>query len=187
MADLDYGELRVYPGNYDQYMFAATQARARLLADNAKKKAQIGELQAFVARFSANASKAKQATSRAKQMDKIQLEEVKASSRSNPFIRFQQEKKLFRNALVIDKLNKSFDNESVLKNISALIEVGERIAVIGENGIGKTTFLRTLMNDVGYEPTSGEFNWSENVNIGYYAQDHEYEFENEMNLFEWMS
>lgn len=187
MADLDYGELRVYPGNYDEYMLAATQARARLLADNAKKKAQIGELQAFVARFSANASKAKQATSRAKQMDKIQLEEVKASSRTNPFIRFNQEKKLFRNALVIEKLNKSFDDAHILKDISALIEVGERIAIIGENGIGKTTFLRSLMNEVGYEPNSGEFNWSENVNIGYYAQDHEYEFENDMNLFEWMS
>jgi len=187
MADLDYGELRVYPGNYDEYMLAATQARARLMADNAKKKAQIGELQAFVARFSANASKAKQATSRAKRIDKIQLEEVKASSRTNPFIRFTQEKKLFRNALVIEKLNKSFDDAHILKDISILAEVGERIAIIGENGIGKTTFLRTLMNEVGYEPTSGEFTWSENVNIGYYAQDHEYEFETDMTLFEWMS
>ena len=187
MADLDYGELRVYPGNYDEYMLAATQARARLISDNAKKKAQIGELQAFVARFSANASKAKQATSRAKRIDKIQLDEVKASSRSNPFIRFEQEKKLFRNALVIEKLNKSFEDSHVLKDISALIEVGERIAIIGENGIGKTTFLRALMNEVGYEADSGEFTWSENVNIGYYAQDHEYEFENDMNLFEWMS
>jgi len=81
MADLDYGELRVYPGNYDEYMFAATQARERLLSDNAKKKAQIAELQTFVSRFSANASKARQATSRAKQIEKIQLDEVKASSR----------------------------------------------------------------------------------------------------------
>lgn len=92
MADLDYGELRVYPGNYDEYMTAASQVRERLLSDNAKKKAQIAELQTFVARFSANASKAKQATSRAKQIDKIQLEEVKASSRQNPFIRFEQSK-----------------------------------------------------------------------------------------------
>jgi len=187
MADLDYGELRVFPGNYDEYMLAATQARARLLSDNAKKKAQIGELQAFVARFSANASKAKQATSRAKRMDKIQLEEVKPSSRTNPFIRFTQEKKLFRNALIIEKLTKNFNNTQILKNISLLAEVGERIAIIGENGIGKTTLLRTLMNEVGYEPTSGKYIWSENVNIGYYAQDHEYEFENDMSLFDWMS
>ncbi|MDG1751870.1 MAG: ABC-F family ATPase [Thalassotalea sp.] len=192
MADLDYGELRVFPGNYDEYMLAATQARAQLISDNAKKKAQIGELQAFVARFSANASKAKQATSRAKQIDKIQLAEVKASSRVNPFIRFDQEKKLFRNALVIEQMNKTFtaaDSEKnhVLKNIDLMVEVGERVAVIGENGIGKTTFLRTLMNEAEYKPTSGVFTWSENVNIGYYAQDHAHEFENDMTLFEWMS
>lgn len=187
MADLDYGELRVFPGNYDEYMLASTQARAQLLADNAKKKAQIGELQAFVARFSANASKAKQATSRAKQIDKIQLSEVKASSRVNPFIRFEQEKKLFRNALVLENINKSFDDNHVLKNMSLMVEVGERVAVIGENGVGKTTFLRMLMNEVAYQPTSGAYTWSENVNIGYYAQDHAHEFENDMNLFEWMS
>ena len=187
MADLDYGELRVHPGNYDEYMLAATQARAQLLSDNAKKKAQIGELQAFVARFSANASKAKQATSRAKQIDKIQLSEVKASSRVNPFIRFDQEKKLFRNALVVENLNKSFDNNHVLKDMSLMVEVGEHIAVIGENGVGKTTFLRTLLNEVGYQVDSGEVTWSENNNIGYYAQDHAHEFEQDMTLFEWMS
>ncbi|WDE07165.1 ABC-F family ATPase [Thalassomonas viridans] len=187
MADLDYGELRVYPGNYDEYMLAATQARAQLLADNAKKKAQISELKEFVARFSANASKAKQATSRAKQIDKIQLDEVKASSRVNPFIRFEQEKKLFRNALVMENINKSFDDNHVLKDISLMAEVGERIAIIGENGIGKTTFLRLLMGEAGYQTDTGEFNWSENSNIGYYAQDHAHEFENDMNLFDWMS
>ncbi|WP_448564454.1 ABC-F family ATPase [Thalassotalea ganghwensis] len=187
MADLDYGELRVYPGNYDEYMLAATQARARLISDNAKKKAQIGELQAFVARFSANASKAKQATSRAKQIEKIQLEEVKASSRVNPFIRFEQEKKLFRNALEIENLTKHFDDNKVLNDMSMIIEVGEKVAIIGENGIGKTTFLRTLLGEDGYEPSSGTFSWSENVNIGYYAQDHAHEFEQDMSLFEWMS
>jgi ATPase subunit of ABC transporter with duplicated ATPase domains len=93
MADLDYGELRVYPGNYDDYMIAVTEVRDRLLAGNAKKKAQIAELQTFVSRFSANASKAKQATSRARQLEKIKLDEVKPSSRVNPFIRFDQSKK----------------------------------------------------------------------------------------------
>ena len=187
MADLDYGELRVYPGNYDQYMLASTQARAQLMAENAKKKAQISELQAFVARFSANASKAKQATSRAKQIDKIELTEVKVSSRSNPYIRFEQEKKLFRNALVLENLSKSFDDQQVLHDMSLIVEVGERIAVIGENGIGKSTLLRVLMNDVGYEPSRGEFQWSENANIAYYAQDHAHEFEVDMSLFDWMS
>ncbi len=184
MADLDYGELRVYPGNYDEYMFAATQVRERLLADNAKKKAQIAELQTFVSRFSANASKAKQATSRAKQMDKIQLEEVKASSRQNPFIRFEQEKELFRNALVVENLEKGFE-ETLWSDFNAIFEVGERVAIIGENGAGKTTLLNVLAGAL--EPTKGEFKWSENSNIGYYAQDHSYEFAEDMNLMDWMS
>ena len=101
MADIDYGELRVYPGNYDDFMMAATAARERLQAQNAKKSAQIAELQQFVSRFSANASKAKQATSRAKQIEKIQLDEIKASSRVSPYIRFKQEKKLHRQALTL--------------------------------------------------------------------------------------
>ncbi|TKB43851.1 ABC-F family ATPase [Thalassotalea mangrovi] len=185
MADLDYGELRIYPGNYDEYMLAATQARARLMADNAKKKAQIAELQEFVRRFSANASKAKQATSRAKQIDKIQLDDVKASSRVNPFIRFEQEKKLFRNAIEIENLSKAFDDKTIFSNVNLMAEVGEKIAVIGENGIGKTTFLRTLMNEL--QPESGEVKWSENANIAYYAQDHADQFEQDMTLFDWMS
>ena len=185
MADLDYGELRVYPGNYDEYMTAATQARERLLADNAKKKAQISELQQFVSRFSANASKAKQATSRAKQIDKIQLEEVKASSRVNPYIRFNQEKKLFRNVLEIENLSKGFEEGPVFSDLSGIFEVGERVAIIGQNGAGKTTLLRTLLSE--YTADSGEVKWSENVKFGYYAQDHSADFEQDLNLFDWMT
>lgn len=184
MADLDYGELRVYPGNYDEYMTAATQARERLLSDNAKKKAQIAELQTFVSRFSANASKAKQATSRAKQIDKIQLDEVKASSRQNPFIRFEQSKELFRNALVVENLSQGFE-EDLYNKFDAIFEVGERVAIIGENGVGKTTLLNTLAGVL--ETRTGEYKWSENANIGYYAQDHAHDFEEDMNLFDWMS
>ena len=147
MADLDYGELRVFAGNYDEYMTAATQARERLLADNAKKKAQIAELRTFVSRFSANASKSKQATSRAKQIDKIQLEEVKPSSRQNPYIRFEQEKKLHRQALEINGLAKSFD-EPLFAGLDLMLEVGERLAIIGPNGIGKTTLLKCLVGDL---------------------------------------
>lgn len=185
MADLDYGELRIYPGNYDEYMMAATQARERLLADNAKKKAQISELQSFVSRFSANASKSKQATSRARQIEKIQLEEVKASSRQNPFIRFEQDKKLFRNALVVENLTKGFDNVPLFKQLKLMVEVGEKVAILGTNGIGKSTLLKTLMGELS--PDQGEIKWSENANIGYYAQDHEYEFDLNLNLFDWMS
>ncbi|OSM99029.1 ABC-F family ATPase [Lonsdalea populi] len=185
MADLDYGELRLYPGNYDEYMTAATQARERLVADNAKKKAQIAELQSFVSRFSANASKSRQATSRARQIDKIQLEEIKASSRQNPFIRFEQDKKLFRNALEIEDLAKGFDNGPLFSRLKLLIEVGEKVAVLGTNGIGKTTLLKTLVGDLA--PDVGTVKWSENVQIGYYAQDHEYEFDDELTVFDWMS
>lgn len=183
MADLDYGELRVYPGNYDEYMTAATQVRERLLSDNAKKKAQIAELQTFVARFSANASKAKQATSRAKKIDKIQLDEVKASSRQNPFIRFEQSKELFRNALTVENLSQGFD-EDLFSGFDAILEVGERVAIIGENGVGKTTLLNTLAGAI--QARSGEFKWSENANIGYYAQDHAVDFAQDLNLMEWM-
>ena len=185
MADMDYGELRIYPGNYDDYMTAATQARERLLADNAKKKAQISELQSFVSRFSANAAKSKQATSRARQIEKIKLEEVKASSRQNPFIRFEQDKKMFRNALVVENLTKGFDNGPLFKNLNLMVEVGEKVAILGTNGIGKTTLLKTLMNEL--TPEQGDIKWSENANIGYYAQDHEYEFEQDLTVFEWMS
>ncbi|WP_205437770.1 ABC-F family ATPase [Edwardsiella tarda] len=185
MADLDYGELRIYPGNYDDYMTAATQARERLLADNAKKKAQIAELQSFVSRFSANASKSRQATSRARQIEKIKLDDVKASSRQNPFIRFEQEKKLFRNALELTDLSKGFDNGPLFSGLKLLLEAGEKVAVLGTNGVGKSTLLKTLVGDL--TPDAGSVKWAENAQIGYYAQDHEYEFDQEMTLFDWMS
>lgn len=185
MADLDYGELRLFPGNYDQYMLASTQARERLLSDNAKKKAQIAELQQFVARFSANASKARQATSRAKQIEKIQLDDVKPSSRVNPYIHFDQEKKLHRLAVEIEGLTKGYDEKPLFESMSMMVEAGERIAVIGPNGIGKTTLLKTLMGEV--EPDAGNIKWSENATLGYYAQDHASDFEKDISAFDWMS
>jgi ATPase subunit of ABC transporter with duplicated ATPase domains len=184
MADLDYCELRLFPGNYDEYMTAATQSREQLLSDNAKKKAQISELQSFVSRFSANASKAKQATSRAKQIDKIQLAEVKPSSRISPFIRFEQTKKLHRQAVTIERMSKGFDGKTLFQNFSFTVEAGERVAIIGPNGIGKTTLLRTLVGELF--PDSGSVKWTESAEVGYYAQDHADEFEDEATLFEWM-
>jgi len=184
MADLDYCELRLFPGNYDSYMTASTQARERLLSDNAKKKAQISELQQFVSRFSANASKAKQATSRAKLIDKIELDEVKPSSRVNPFIRFDQMKKLHRQAVEITDLAKSFDGQTLFSDFNLMVEAGERIAIIGPNGIGKSTLLRCLAKDL--EADSGNVKWSENANIGYFAQDHASDFEQDQTLMSWM-
>jgi len=175
----------LYPGNYDEYMTASTQARERLLSDNAKKKAQIAELKGFVSRFSANASKAKQATSRAKQIDKIKLDEVKPSSRVNPFIRFEQEKKLHRLALEANGLKKSYDGVTLFQNLKLMVEVGEKIAIIGPNGIGKSTLLKSLLGDV--ELDSGTVKWSENAVFGSYAQDHAADFEEDKQLFDWMA
>ena len=185
MADLDYGELRIYPGNYDDFMTASTRARQRLVQDNAKKKAQIAELQSFVKRFSANASKAKQATSRANQIAKIKLDDIKNSSRVYPFIRFNQEKKLFNTALEVKDLSKGYDNLSLFNKLNLLIETGERVAIIGPNGIGKTTLLECLVN--GLMPDSGEIKWSDSVKIGYFAQNHGADFESNMSLIDWMS
>ena len=183
MADLDYGELRIYPGNYDDYMMASTQAREKLLNENAKKKAQIAELQTFVSRFSANASKAKQATSRARQIEKIQLEDVKPSSRVSPYIRFTQNKKLHRQAVTLDQVSKSFD-KTLFDDLSLQVEAGERIAIIGPNGAGKTTLLRCLYGDL--TPDSGTVKWAEQAEIGYFAQDHAADFTEDSNLFDWM-
>jgi len=184
MADLDYGELRMFPGNYDEYMTAATQSREQLQNENAKKKVKIAELQQFVSRFSANASKAKQATSRQKQLDKIELAHIKPSSRVNPYIVFEQEKKLFKNILEVKGLSKSYD-EPLFRDVDLMVEVGERIAIIGPNGIGKSTLLRCLANDI--KPDSGMVKWSENATLGVYAQDHAYEFENGESLYDWMN
>lgn len=110
---------------------------------------------------------------------------MKASSRQNPFIRFEQDKKLFRNALEVEGLTKGFDNGPLFKNLNLLLEVGEKLAVLGTNGVGKSTLLKTLVGDL--QPDSGTVKWSENARIGYYARDHEYEFENDLTVFEWMS
>jgi len=185
MADLDYGEIKIYPGNYDDFMLASTQARERQYADNAKKKAQVAELQAFVQRFKANKSKARQATSRQKKIDKLSIEKMKPSSRQNPYIRFDMEKKLFRNAVEIEKLNHSYDDLDVLKDMNLMLEAGEKVAVIGPNGIGKTTLVRLLANAM--EATSGTIKWAENSKIGYFAQDHAEDFSKPVPIIEWMS
>mgnify|MGYP002630891048 CR=1 FL=1 len=184
MADIDYAELRIYPGNYDDFMTASTQVRERLQSDNAKKKVQIAELQQFVSRFSANASKAKQATSRAKQLDKIILDDIKPSSRVSPFIRFNQTKKLHRQALILENLSHGFD-ETLFENGNIILEAGSRLAVIGENGAGKTTFLKLLMNE--FPPDQGVIQWSENATLGYCPQDSTAIFNSDLNLFDWMS
>jgi ATPase subunit of ABC transporter with duplicated ATPase domains len=185
MADIDYGELRVYPGNYDDFMTASTQARERLHSENAKKSAQIADLQQFVSRFSANASKAKQATSRARQIEKIKLDDIKASSRVSPYIRFKQDKKLHRQALILEQLGHGFDDELLFDHGDLILDAGSRLAIIGENGAGKTTLLRCLMNQL--QPQKGLIKWSENASLGYCPQDSTEHFDSDLKLFDWMS
>ncbi len=186
MADMDYGTLKIYPGNYDDYMLASAQARAQVVAANAKAKEKIAELQDFVRRFSANKSKARQATSRAKQIDKIKVEDVKPSSRQNPYVRFEGEKKLHRLAVEVQGIAKAYDRQ-LFKNFSIAVEAGEKIAIIGENGAGKTTLLRCIGGDIcGLTADAGLVKWAENANVGYMPQDPTDEFAQDLPLTDWM-
>ncbi|MFM1885177.1 MAG: hypothetical protein RL026_334 [Pseudomonadota bacterium] len=186
MADLDYQQLKIYPGNYDDFMLASVQARERVEASNAKARERILELQEFVRRFSANASKSRQATSRKRQLDKIKLEEVRPSSRQNPYIVFEQVKKLYRGAVTVDELSFTYPGSDVkvLDKISFQVEAGERIAIIGPNGVGKTTLMQCLAG--AFAPTKGTVTWVENAVVGYMAQDPSAEFEEKTDLFSWM-
>lgn len=185
MADLDYGAIQIYPGNYDDFMLASTQARERQYADNAKKKAQVADLQAFVERFKANKSKARQATSRQKQIDKLSVVKMKPSSRQNPYIRFEIEKKLHKNAVELEGVKAGYDDHTVINKMDLMIEAGEKVAVIGPNGIGKSTFVKVLAGDM--QADGGRLKWAENASLGYYAQDHEEEFEQNTTILDWMS
>ena len=188
MADLDYGKITIYPGNYDDFMEASSQARERQQNANAKAKERVAELQEFVRRFSANKSKAKQATSRLKLIDKIKPEDVKPSSRQYPWIRFDfdEKDKLHRLAVEIENLNFGYDPAKPLfKNFTCNIEAGDKIAVIGENGVGKTTFLKLLMGQL--QPSYGTIKWAEKAKPGYYAQDHASDFAEDKSLTDWIT
>jgi ATPase subunit of ABC transporter with duplicated ATPase domains len=187
VADLDFQQLKIYPGNYDDFMLASTQARARVEASNAKAKQQISDLQEFVRRFSANASKARQATSRRRQIEKIKIEEIRPSSRQNPYIRFEQGKKLYRSAVTVENLSFRYPGteRDVFTNLNFTIEAEQRVAVIGPNGIGKTTLMRCLAGELA--PTAGRISWVENAQPGYMPQDPQAEFEAKVDLLAWMS
>ena len=185
MADIDYGELRIYPGNYDAFVEAAAMVQEQLQNENAKKSAEIEELQSFVARFSANASKAKQATSRARRLEKIELADIKSSSRRKPYIQFKQHKKLHRLAITLEELGHGYTGEHLFSGGNLLLEAGAKLAIIGENGAGKTTLLKCLIGDE--EAKEGSVKWAENAAVGYVPQDSSKDFANDMTMFEWMS
>lgn len=186
MSDLDYGKITTYPGNYDNYMLASLTARTQLAAENARAKEKVAELKAFVARFSANASKSSQAQSRAKLIDKIKIEEIKPSSRQYPFIRFEydEREKLHRVAVEVENMSKGFDRP-IFSNLNFRVDAGERIAIIGPNGIGKTTLLRCLAGDL--DADYGTIKWTDKAHRGYFAQDHAHDFDMDISLTDWMS
>ncbi len=188
-ADLDYGKIQVYPGNYDEFMEAATLARERQANANAKAKERILELQDFVRRFSANKSKAKQATSRRKLIEKLKPEDVKPSSRQYPWIRFEYDEKerLHRFAVEVENLSFGYEGmeKPLIKNFSFTVEAGEKVAVIGENGVGKTTLMKLLLGQL--QPQKGTIKWAEKVRISTYDQDHEDEFKSDRALTDWIA
>jgi ATPase subunit of ABC transporter with duplicated ATPase domains len=189
MADLDYGKITLYPGNYDDFMEASSQARARQQAANTRAKDKISELQAFVRRFSANKSKARQATSRLKLIDKLKPEDVKPSSRQYPWIRFEfdDREKLHRQAVEVEDLLFQYEEggKRFFNRASFTLNAGDRVAVIGENGVGKTTLLKLLMGEL--QPLQGSVKWAEKARPGYYAQDHAAEFTGSASLTEWIA
>ena len=191
MADLDYGTIKVYGGNYDDFMEASTQARERQQASNARAKERIADLQDFVRRFSANKSKARQATSRLKLIDKIKPEDVKPSSRQYPWIRFDYDEKDKLHRLAVELENVTFGYEKdqpVIKSFSTAIEAGDRVAIIGENGVGKTTLLRLLAGEGlgGLNANFGTIKWAEKAKPGYFAQDHTEDFAGGESLTDWI-
>ncbi len=188
-ADLDYGKIQVYPGNYDDFMEASTLARQRQAQANTKAKERIAELQDFVRRFSANKSKAKQATSRRKLIEKLKPEDVKPSSRQYPWIRFEYDEKERLHRFAVEVANMTFAYEGMSKplinNFSFAIEAGEKIAVIGENGVGKTTLMKLLEGKL--QPQKGTMKWAEKARFCAYDQDHEDEFKSDRSLTDWIS
>ncbi len=188
-ADLDFGKIQIYSGNYDDFMEASTQARERQANANAKAKDRILELQDFVRRFSANKSKAKQATSRRKLIDKLKPEDIKPSSRQYPWIRFEYDEKerLHRFAVEVNNLTFGYDGmeKPLINNFTFAIEAGEKVGIIGENGVGKTTLLKLLEGKL--QPQKGSIKWAEKVRISTYEQDHEDDFKSDISLTDWMA
>ncbi len=189
MADLDYGKITIYPGNYDDFMEASSMARAQQKNANDRAKERIAELQDFVRRFSANKSKAKQATSRMKLIDKLKPEDVKPSSRQYPWIRFDydEKEKLHRQAVEVDGLTFAYpgSERKIFKDFTCTINAGDRVAVIGENGVGKSTLMKLLMGEL--TPQRGTVKWTEKARVGYYAQDHADDFKSDTNLTDWVA
>ncbi|KJD47239.1 ABC-F family ATP-binding cassette domain-containing protein [Paenibacillus terrae] len=185
IADIDFGKIQMYVGNYDFWYESSQLALALTRDSNKKKEEKIKELQAFIQRFSANASKSKQATSRKKQLDKITLDDIRPSNRKYPFLNFKPEREAGKQLLTVDRLSKSIEGEQVLNEFSLVVNKGDKIAFVGPNGLPKSTLFQVLMNET--EADSGEFSWGITTTQAYFPKDNSTYFEGvDMNLVEWL-
>jgi ATPase subunit of ABC transporter with duplicated ATPase domains len=185
MADVDFGKIKLYVGNYD-FWYESSQLALQLMKDqNKKKEEKVKQLQEFIARFSANASKSKQATSRKKLLDKISIDDIQPSSRRYPFVGFKPEREVGNDILTVDRLTKTIDGVKVLNNVSFTISKGDKIALVGENEIAQTTLFKILAGEM--EPDSGEFKWGITITKAYFPKDNNEFFNDvELNLVDWM-
>jgi len=168
ILDLDFQNIREFTGNYDEWYIAANLISKQAQADRSKALKEKEELEKFIARFSANASKAKQATSRQKQLDKLDVQEIKLSSRRDPSIMFKPHREIGNEVLEVENLSKSYEGEKVFEGVSFKVNKGDKIALIGTNGVGKTTLLEILMGKI--EAEGGTFNWGQTITTTYFPQ-----------------
>ena len=183
MADLDFGKIKLYVGNYD-FWKESSELATKLLADrNAKAEEKIKQLQEFVARFSANASKSKQATSRKKMLDKIVLEEIIPSSRKYPFINFKAEREIGNDLLTVENLSVKIDGETILDNISFILRPGDKTALIGQNDIQTTALIRAIMGEIDYE---GTVKWGVTTSRSYLPKDNSADFAGGESILDWL-
>ncbi len=185
IVDIDYGKMKMYIGNYDFWYESSELALKQMKETNKKKEEKIKELQDFIARFSANASKSKQATSRKKMLDKIELEEIVPSSRKYPYIDFKITKNIGKEVLKVDNLSKEVDGKMILNKISFTILRGDKIAVISNNDLAKTTLFEILSGNI--KSDEGEVVFGKTIDAGYLPQDNSSYFENDKNILEWLS
>ena len=184
MVDIDYGKITMFAGNYDFWYQSSELIQKQLRQSNKKKEEKIKELEDFIRRFSANASKSKQATSRKKSLEKIKLDEIKASSRKYPYINFEIEKYLGKEVIVLEKINYSLDGKVLLKNFNLTIRPDDKIALIGNNEITKTALLNIISGNL--VPDSGSVKYGSSVKISYYEKNHDKYFNENINLVDWL-
>ncbi len=185
MADVDFGKIRLYVGNYD-FWYESSQLALQMAKDqNKKKEDKIKELKSFVERFSANASKSKQATSRKKLLEKISLDDIQPSTRKYPFVGFKPEREVGNQILTVEGLTKTIDGVKVLNNVSFTVSKGDKIAFVGEQEAAQTTLFKILVGEM--EPDAGEFKWGITISKAYFPKDNsEYFNDVELNLVDWM-